>query len=235
MPIAIKQLRNIPLLEGLDEAILDRLAGLMSVRHYQRREFVLLNGQQGDDLMFLLDGRLQVVNVTEDGREVGIFFIAPGQYFGELSVIDSLPRSASVVAVNASQVALLPKQHARALIFHNPLVAERMLTHLALIVRLSSSQRMLLSIPNAFQRVYAQLLQFTRKDESGTLAIPNVPTHQEIAIMVNTSRETVSRAINALFEIGALEKNSRNLIVRDPAALKKAAESGLEALDDKTP
>lgn len=227
MPITIAQLRNIPLLADLSDEVLGRLAGLMSVRHFQRREFVLINGEQGDDLLFLLKGRLQVVNVTEDGRDVGIHFISPGDFFGELSVIDGLPRSASMVAVSPAQVAFLPRQHARALIFHNPLVAERMLAHLALTVRLSSSQRMLLSIPNAFQRVYAQLLLLSRKDASGTLLIEGMPTHQEIAIMVNTSRETVTRAINALFELKTLEKQSRLLIVLKPETLKRAAEGGL--------
>jgi len=234
MPIAIEQLRKILLLADLSDEILGQLAESMPVRHFQRRESVLINGQQGDDLLFLLEGRLQVVNVTEDGREVGIHLISPGDYFGELSVIDGLPRSASVVAVSPSQVAFLPKKQARALIFHNPLVAERMLTHLALIIRLSSSQRMLLSIPNAFQRVYAQLLQFSRKDLNGTLVIENVPTHQEIAIMVNTSRETVSRAINVLFEFKTLEKQLRHLIVLKPDALKRAAEGGLEALESSS-
>jgi CRP-like cAMP-binding protein len=227
MPISLAQLRNIPLLADLSDEVLGRLAGLMSVRHFQRRGFVFINGQQGDDLLFLLEGRLQVVNVTEDGRDVGIHFISPGDYFGELSVIDGLPRSASVVAVSPAQVAFLPRQHARTLIFRNPLVAERMLTHLALTVRLSSSRRMLLSIPNAFQRVYTQLLQFSRKDNSGTLVIEDMPTHQEIAIMVNTSRETVSRAINALFELSAMEKRSHHLVVLKPDILKKAAEEGL--------
>lgn len=231
MPIAIEQLRRISLLADLGADTLGKLARVMTTRQFKRREYVLLHGQPGHDLLFLLDGRLQVVNATEDGRDVGIHFIAPGDYFGELSVIDGLPRSASVVAVNPSLVVYLPKPQARALIFHHPQVAERVLTHLSKIVRLSSNQRMLLGISNAFQRVYAQLLQFAHKENNGVHVIENMPTHQEIAIMVNTSRETVSRAINLLFEFHTLEKRVRYIVVRKPEALKQAALGGLEAIE----
>lgn len=227
MPIALETAASIPLFKGLDQETLTTVAQLMSSRSYLSHDIVLRKGGTADHLAFLLMGKLQVVDVTEDGREIGIHFISPGNYFGELSVIDGQPRSASVVSVKPSEVAFLPTAQARALIFNRPLIAERFLTHFAQIVRASSRQRTLLSIPNAFQRVFAQLHQFVRDTKEGQV-IEGLPKQHEIAIMVNTSRETVSRALHTLMKMNILEKKGTILIVNRPDQLKNAAVVGLD-------
>lgn len=221
-------LQNIPLLKGVDAAVLERMASSLQFRTVVRGGFVLHKGGSGDHLLFLLSGRLQAVDVTEDGREIGLSIIVPGDYFGELSIIDGLPRSASVVACEASLVAMLPRAQALELVLNNPLVAERMLKRMAAKIRSDSNYRAILGIPNAFQRVFALLNQFAKVAPGGLVVIEKMPTQQEIAIMVNTSRETVSRAIHALIQKGVVEKDMRRLIVRLPEALREAvtAEQG---------
>lgn len=213
-------LQNIPLLKGVDRPMLGKVASTMLIRKVERGGVVLHKGGSGDHLLFLLSGRLQAVDVTEDGREIGLSIIPPGDYFGDLAVIDGLPRSASVVASEASLVALLPKAQALDLIYNSPLVAERMLKRMASKIRTASSYRTILGIPNAFQRVFALLNQFAKIAPGGLVVIEKLPTQQEIAIMVNTSRETVSRAINTLIQKGVVEKDMRRLIVRIPEALR---------------
>lgn len=228
MPIPIELATNIPLLAGLDEDTLSKVAGIMMLRVYQPQDVVIRKGNTAGNMGFLLSGALQVVDLSVDGRETGIHIIAPGTYFGELSVIDGLPRSASVVAIQTSEVAFLPQVQARALIFNRPLVAERVLTQMAKALRASSHQRTLLSIPNAFQRVFAQLQLLVRETPQGTVI--ELPKQHEVAIMVNTSRETVSRALHTLIKLNVLEKKGTMLIVRQPTQLKNAAEAGLDEL-----
>lgn len=228
MPIPLELAANIPLLKGLDEDTLAKVAGIMVLRLYQPQDVVIRKGNPASNMGFLLRGALQVVDLSADGRENGIHIIYPGTYFGELSVIDGLPRSASVVAIQVAEVAFLPQTQARALIFNRPLVAERMLTQLATALRASSHQRTLLSIPNAFQRVFAQLQLLVRVTPEGTVI--DLPKQQEVAIMVNTSRETVSRALHTLIKLNVLEKKGTVLIVRQPTQLKNAAEAGLDEL-----
>jgi CRP-like cAMP-binding protein len=227
MPIPVEIAANIPLLKGLDKETLATVAKQMSSRSYLSHDIVLRKNDVAEHLAFLIAGKLQVVDVTEDGKEIGIHFIQPGAYFGELSVIDGLPRSASVVSVKPSEVAFLPAAQARVLIYSRPLIAERFLTHFAQIVRASSRQRTLLSIPNAFQRVFAQLQQFVRETQDGQV-IEGLPKQHEIAIMVNTSRETVSRALQTLMKQNIVEKKGAVLIVNRPDKLKTAATAGLE-------
>ncbi len=218
-------LQKIPLLAGVDADTLGRVAAALQLLKVARGAHVLHQGSAGDHLMFLLSGRLQAVDLTEDGREIGLNFLAAGDYFGELSIIDNLPRSASVVACENSLIAVLPRTQALALIYQNPLVAERLFKRMALSIRTAANYRTILGIPNAFQRVYALLNKFAKIAPGGLVVIDKMPTQQEISIMINTSRETVSRAINNLIQKGVVEKDMRRLIVRQPEALRKAVTS----------
>lgn len=227
MPIALESVSQIPLFKDLEESTLKHIAGQMSSRSYLSHDLVMHKGDQADNLAFLISGKLQVIDLTEDGREIGIHFILPGTYFGELSVIDGKPRSASVVSVKASEVAFLPNTQARELIFNNPIIAQRLMTHFAQVVRAASTQRTLLSIPNAFQRVFAQLHTLIRETQNGAI-IEGMPRQHEIAIMVNTSRETVSRALHALLKHGIVEKQGAVLVVKNLDKFRLAATSGIE-------
>jgi len=220
-------LRNIPLLAGVDEDTLKQVGAALQIRTVERGKHVLHKGGTGDHLMFLLTGRLQAVDLTEDGREVGLNFLFPGDYFGELSIIDNLPRSATVVACENSLVASLPREEALALFYHTPLVAERLIKRMASSIRHAANYRTILSIPSAFQRVFALLNQFAKSAPGGLVVIEKMPTQQEIAIMVNTSRETVSRAIQILLQKGVVEKDLRRLIVRQPEELSKAVNQSI--------
>jgi CRP-like cAMP-binding protein len=216
------QLQNIPLLAGVDQKSLAEIAVALQFRPVERGGYAVRKGDSGEHMLFVLTGRLQAVDLTEDGREVGLNFLMPGDYFGELSIIDGLPRSASVVASENSLVALLPRAPALALIYHNPLVSERMFKRMASSIRSAANYRTILGIPSAFQRVFALLNQFAKTAPGGLVVIEKLPTQQEIAITVNTSRETVSRAIHILLQKGVVEKDLRRLIVRQPDALRKA-------------
>ena len=227
------RLQKIPLLFGVPREALDKVARAMQVRAVAKGGYVLHKGSAADHLLFLLSGRLQVVDLTEEGQEVGLTFLSAGEYFGELSVLDDMPRSASVVACEGSLVGFLPKAQALELIYHQPIVAERVLKRLAEKVRTASTYRTILSIPNAYQRVFALLNQFTRTAPGGLVVIEKMPTQQEIAITVNTSRETVSRAIQTLVQRGVVEKDLRRLIVRMPDALRNAIKRDPSSLPDQ--
>ena len=221
--VSVTLLSKIPLLSGLPPKQLESLATAIRISNVAKRDFVIHKGSQGEELYFLLQGRLLVVDIAPDGKETGLNFLMPGDFFGEVAVIDNLPRSASVVAVSASQVAVLPKAMASELIYHTPLVAERMLKHIAGKLRASTDFRALLGISNAFQRVYALMRLLAKPDPGQLLTIENMPTHQHIALMVNTSRETVTRALHNLHQAAIIEKDNQRMIVREPDKLNLMA------------
>ncbi|MEY4591841.1 MAG: hypothetical protein RIR18_736, partial [Pseudomonadota bacterium] len=221
--ISVNLLRKIPLLEGLPDEHLAVLVESMRLKDFSKREFVIHKGSQGDELFFLLEGRLMVVDVAPDGKETGLNFLTPGDFFGEVAVIDSLPRSASIVAVSVSQVAILPKAMASELIYHTPVIAERMLKHIAGRLRASTDFRALLGISNAFQRIYALMRLLAKPDPGQLMTIENMPTHQQMALMANTSRETVTRALHNLHHMTIIEKDNQRMIVRNPTELNALA------------
>lgn len=221
-------LRKIPLLEHLTADEIAFVKQEFRVRHYNKRDVVLQKGGSGDGLMFLLSGQAQVIDVTEDGRAIGLRMLMPGDFFGEIALINNSTRSASVVAMTEVLVGFLPAPAAMHLFSHSPTVANHMLKHLAQKIQRDSEIRALLSINNTSKRIYAFLVMQQKPGSDGATpaVVENLPTHQDIANMVNTSRETVTRALLALVQQGIIEKDSHKLIIRDPEALKKLVQAG---------
>jgi CRP-like cAMP-binding protein len=176
------------------------------------------------ELGFLVDGRLQGVDFTVDGRSVGLYFVDPGDYFGELSLVDGKPPSEFVVAAVKSTVAFLDGPAARELILGHPALAQAVLARLAQRVRAVMAQRTLLSLPNPFQRLCVLLLQLPQRMVDGVLEVEQPPTHQELAIMINASRETVTRAFQVLFLHKLLVREGNALRITQPVQLRDIAE-----------
>lgn len=216
-------LGRIPLLADLNEDEKIRVLGELRIQRVARRDVVIQREGDGNSLLFLLSGQLQVVNVTEDGRAIGLRLLAPGDFFGEIAVISNCPRTASVVALNTSVVAFLPRSTALHLFSHSPSVANKILRHLAEKIHKDSEFRALLSIHNTSRRVYALLGILKQTKPGGLDVVENLPTHQDIAIMLNTSRETVTRALLALAKQGIVQKDLNRLIIRNPEILQKLA------------
>ncbi|TFW35102.1 Crp/Fnr family transcriptional regulator [Massilia horti] len=217
-------LRKIPLLADLSEEDMLRVRSEIRIREYPQRAMVLQKGGAGDSLLFLLSGQLQVIDVTEDGRAIGLRMLAPGDFFGEIAVITGANRSASVVALTPVLVALLPRTTALHLFSHSPSVANQMLRFLAEKVQRDSEFRALLSIHNTSKRIYAFIQLLKQKNPNNEEVIENLPTHQDIANMINTSRETVTRTLLTLTQQGVIKKGTHRLIIVNPDALKKLAQ-----------
>ena len=217
-------LRKIPLLAELSELEMARVKSDIRFRQYTKREVVLHKGGSGDGLLFLLGGQLQVVDITEDGRAVGLRMLAPGDFFGEIALINNSTRSASVVAMSDAVVAFLPAGTALHLFSHAPSVANQMLRYLAQKIQRDSEFRSLLSINNTSRRIYTYLLLMQKSAPDGG-ALDNLPTHQDIANMINTSRETVTRALLALAQQGIVRKDAHRLVIQDLEALQKLTQS----------
>lgn len=213
-------LRKIPLLAELTEEEIAIVKAELRVRRHAKRDVVLQKGSTGDGLLFLLVGRLQVTDVTEDGRALGLRQLVPGDFFGEVALINHSACPAPVVAMSDVLVGVLPMQPALHLLSHSPSVARRMLRHLAEKVQRDAEFRSLLSINNTSKRIYTFLVLRQKKNEDDTV-VENLPTHQDIANMINTSRETVTRALMALVQQGIIKKEPHRLVIQNPEALQK--------------
>lgn len=215
--------QNLTLLRDLPRDHQEKIASQMTERSYARREIVMRKDDSSPHLGFLLDGRLQGVDFTVDGREVGLYFVDESEYFGELSVIDGRPRSEHIIAVARSRVAFLPRELARQVMFLTPNIAEQVAGRLARRIRAVSAHRTILSLPNPLQRICAHLVELATALADGSLRIEHAPTHQEIAIMLNTSRETVTRTFQVLQSKGIVRRHEGQIGIERPDSLRAIA------------
>jgi CRP/FNR family cyclic AMP-dependent transcriptional regulator len=223
MALHISLLQQFSLLRHLPSEALQPLADAASLRTFARREVVLDKQTPVEFLFFLLEGRLQATDFTLDGKEVGLYFVEEGQYFGEIAMLDGLAYPEIMITNKKSQVVQVPNRLIRNLILEQPRMTEVVTLGLAQRVREQSEQRQILSINNPLQRVCAQLLLLLRHAPGGQISdatngnlqreLPGAPTHQELAMMVNLSRETVTRVFQVLQSRGALDRQSEALSV----------------------
>lgn len=230
MPVSVQLLHQFPLLRPLPQDLLAPLSARMQLREFARRAVVVAKDCATPELGFLVEGRLQGVDFTVDGRSVGLFFVDPGDYFGELSLVDGKPPAEHMVAAVKSTVAFLDAQAARELVVTHAPLAQAVMARLAERVRAAAAQRLLLSLPNPFQRLCMLLLQLPVRQAQGFAEVDQAPTHQEMAIMINASRETVTRAFQVLFLRKVLVREGNALRLLQPQLLRDIAEGRAEPL-----
>tara|TARA_R110002072_G_scaffold269868_3_gene429490 strand:+ start:34197 stop:34898 length:702 start_codon:yes stop_codon:yes gene_type:complete len=228
MQVTTELLSTFPSLRPLPAATLEQLARESGVQKFARRGVVLSAGVREEHVCFLFEGRLQGVDFTIDGREVGLYFIEPGDFCGELGMFDNGPQPEFVIALTAVVVVFIPLESLRAASLQHPLLLGKLGERLAARVRQMTRQRSLLALPNISQRVCCQLwlLVPERMNPADTTAtIINPPTHMEIAIMLSLSRESVSRVFQLLQARKIVQRDGVNLLlVNDLTTLQRLAD-----------
>lgn len=216
-------IRQFDLFKPLDDATVQVLADSARLVEVAKRQVVMEKNQLAHSLGLLLDGRLQGIDITLDGREAGLYFVEPYDFFGELAVVDQQPASEFVVALTPSKFVMIPAEMARSLINQSAQVANSINQRLAQRLREAMSQRTLLTLPTPLQRVCAQLIQLSPKASGAEPTIAFAPTHQDIAIMINTTRETVTRVFQKLQAEGVIARNGQNILILKLDSLQKLA------------
>ena len=224
-------LRSISLFDGLDEPVQEALRHQIRLREFQKKEVVFHRGTPGNALCMLFVGRLQVISTTDEGKEVGINFLEPGDFFGEIALIDGGVRSASIVAIENSTLGVLPKDQALWLFRNNPVVADRIQKRLCATIRQEINRRSSLGGLKAYTRIYSIVFGNIAGRPQQQITMENLPSQQSIASMANVSRETVSRALHALIKQGIIGKDSRRIIIKDPQMLVKLAKGEISPDD----
>jgi CRP/FNR family cyclic AMP-dependent transcriptional regulator len=215
-------LATIPLFSGLQRDEIQRFADLTRERSYPKGSVILFQDDPGDSLFVLRAGRVKVVLIGEDGREVILGVLEPGAHFGELALIDDQPRSAHVIAMEDAQLLILRREDFRRRVESNPSVAWALLTELSRRLRRADVKiggLVLLDVPGRIARLLLDLA-----DEAGSSTIEKPLTHQTIAQMIGASRETVSRAMKEFQDAGLITVERRKIAVGDRDALEKRSQ-----------
>jgi CRP/FNR family transcriptional regulator, cyclic AMP receptor protein len=219
----VEFLASVPLLSGLDRAELQRFAEVTREKAYPRGSVILFENDPGDALFIVREGRVKVVLIGEDGREVILGVLGVGDHFGELSLIDNQPRSAHVIAMEDANLLVLHREDFRRRVETSPAVALALLTELSRRLRRADEKiggLVLLDVPGRIARLLLDL-----SEQAGGPTIEKPLTHQTIAQIIGASRETVSRAMKEFQDAGWITVQRRRITVADVPALKQRAHS----------
>ncbi len=211
-------LRSVSIFGDLDATSVAALERLADVREYRDGATVVSQEDAGDALFVLVSGKVKVVLYGDSGREIILsIFKTPGDFFGEMSLLDNEPRSASVIAAERSRLLVLSRKDFQAHIESHPRTALRVLTELSRRLRRADAVIGNLALLDVYGRLAGKLRELAAsegEDCDEGVVLRQRPTQSEIAGMIGTSRETVSRALSDLARRGHVVVAGRRLLLR---------------------
>jgi CRP/FNR family transcriptional regulator len=219
-------LATVPLFAALDEETAELLASALTTRAVVRGHVVFSEGDTGDRLFIVMDGTVKISRAAADGRENLLTVLGPAEMFGELSVFDPGPRTATATAVTDSTLASLDHDDLRPLLLNEPGVAVQLLRALAQRLRRTNEAMADLVFSDVPGRVAKALLDLAEKfgvDEDDGVRVQHDLTQEELAQLVGASRETVNKALSDFATRGWLRLEGRTVLLLDRERLGRRA------------
>jgi CRP/FNR family transcriptional regulator len=217
-------LRRAPLFDALDDDSAAALQTGVTIVDLARAERLFDEGASGNQLYVILDGKIKLTRAAADGRENLLSVLGPGEMFGELSLFDPRPRTASATAVTDSRLAALAHDDLRNWLTGRPDVALHLLQALAQRLRRANDVMADLVFTDVPGRVAKALLdlaeRFGTAQEDG-LQVNHDLTQEELAQLVGASRETVNKALADFAARGWLQLAAKSVLLMEPERLRK--------------
>jgi CRP/FNR family transcriptional regulator, cyclic AMP receptor protein len=219
-------LARVPLFAALDAESAASLEATMTRRRVPRGHVVFREGDAGDRLFVILDGKVKISRAAADGRENVLAVLGTAEMFGELSLFDPGPRTASATTVTTSTLASLDNDDLPPLLLERPGVASQLLQALAQRLRRTNEAMADLVFTDVPGRVAKALLDLSAKfgtPEAGGIRVRHDLTQEELAQLVGASRETVNKALSEFAHRGWLRVDGRSVLLLDPQRLARRA------------
>lgn len=209
-------LNNISLFANFSESDMEAITKLAVTRNFPKNTLVLCEGDQSDSLYVVLSGKVKVFLSDEEGKEVTLNVQGEGEYFGELALLDSAPRSASVVTMEATRLAVISKSGFEECMKKNPEISLIISRNLARRLRELSENVRSLALMDVYGRVARTLLEMAEDEgKEGKKVIRQKLTQRDIASMVGASREMVSRILRDLAIGGYISINNKIITINE--------------------
>jgi CRP/FNR family cyclic AMP-dependent transcriptional regulator len=212
-------LKSVPLFASFPDEQLRTLVSVVTRRSAPRASVIMTAGDQIDSLYIVISGRLKVMMGDADGKEVILSLIGPGEFFGEMGLIDDSPRSASVVTIEPCELLSITKRDFKSCLAEN--FEMSMAVMRGLVRRLREADRKIgsLALLDVYGRV-ARLLLDMSEDVNGQRVVTKRLPKQDIAKMIGASREMVSRVMKDLQLGGYIEMRGSTIVLRDTILLR---------------
>lgn len=212
-------LKQVPLFSSFDDEQIDILSKTGIVKKFTKGCLIVNQDDHGDTLYIVISGNVKVSLLNEDGKEIVLSFLKEGDFFGELSLLDDEPRSASIIVVEDAALFLLTRGQFYQLITSYPVILKKVIKEICARLRRADEKIKSLAFFDVYERTIRVLQQLARdrgmKTKNG-IEVLQAPTHQELSTIVGTSRETITRIIKVLKKDRSLVSyKGRRVVLRD--------------------
>ena len=215
-PEAIESLRAIPLFCAVREEDLAEVASHLIERRFARNTTIVEEGLPGDYMYVIREGRVKVTKSSADGREKILDFFDAGNFFGDMSLFDQEPRSASVKTLEPCRLLALSRRDVLDVLRRSPDLALSVIQVLIHRLRETDEQASSMSFQRVKARTQGLFERIAQEQEDGRRLTPAL-THQQIADMIGTSRETVTRVVKQLKQDEWLGQEGKRYVVPQDA------------------
>ncbi len=219
----INFLKLVPLFASLNDDELDVIVRLSSKVKYPKNKIFFIVIDERSELYIILKGSIKVSKISEGGEEMILAILKEGDFFGDMSLLDGKPRSATVTSNEDSILMLISGKSFEKVIEKHPRIALKLLRELTLRLRKADDLIGNLAFLDVTGRIAGILLQFAeeygQKTEEGVL-IKSRPTHQAIANMIGASRETVTRVLKQLEDKKYISMSGKDITILDKENIK---------------
>lgn len=213
-------LRKFTLFAELDDRELTEIAAVAKGRKYAKEDVVFHADESGDVFCLIREGHVKVTMISPEGKEIILSMLGPGDFFGEMSLLDDEPRSATVIATEPLEVYTIWRSDFLQLLSENFAITRKVLAELSSRLRTASNRIESLATMDVYGRLARFFIDLARDSgkvlDNEYVAVTR-PTHQAIANMIGTSRETVSRLIHDLMKQNLLLSEGKTIYLRKTA------------------
>jgi CRP-like cAMP-binding protein len=210
-------LRNVPIFSELTEPDVATLAKVATRRRYPKDTVVFFENEEGDFFFMILEGRIKVTILGDDGREIILSVLGSGDFFGEMALLDNEPRSATAIAIEESELLSLHRTDFQNVIADNRGIMAALIRILTARLRRANHQISTLALLDVYGRVARVMLDMAREEgkrlKDGRIAFRRA-THQEIANRIGTTRETVTRMLKDLERHGLIRVEGKEIVLQ---------------------
>ncbi|GJQ64681.1 MAG: Crp/Fnr family transcriptional regulator [Melioribacteraceae bacterium] len=214
MNISTDFLLYVPIFSELNEETIDKIAQVGSRKSYSKDNVILMEEDAGSALFVIISGKVKVVRTSSDGREVILSILNESDFFGEMAILDGLTRSATVIALEDSELFIIQREQFLDLLKSFPEVSISLLQELANRLRMADMKIKALTLKDAEGKVATVILQIADdigKIKQGVVEVEKLPLQQDLANMAGTSRETISRTLHSFAKKGLIELEGSKL------------------------
>lgn len=221
--MAVESLRRCALFAHVDEAGLLTLAGQMRRRRFRRGEVIFHQDDIGDSLQVVVSGGVKIVLPSQEGDEAIIASLHPGEFFGELALLDGAPRSTTATALDATETLALPRDRFLRLLDDDPRIVRALLHALAEELRRLTGHVEDLHFLDLAGRLSIRLVRLARDanpNASGRVELDWPFTQSDLAAMIGGTRQSVNKLLSGLVDDGLIVIERETLVINDLAALE---------------